>query len=113
MAFKERSNFLNSNQESVLPLLNNTKTQESISLSNNLANQEDTHASDSRLAGNNTFLSESSIRDRLRSLPSIQNNSHNMISIQNLTNLYSDVDLNVNTNTGFKQTINSIILVPY
>ncbi|GES79129.1 hypothetical protein GLOIN_2v1837680 [Rhizophagus clarus] len=103
MAFKTRTNFQNSNQESVS------------SLSNNLtSHHENTPASNNTLAEIDTFLSESSIRNRLRSLPSIQNlNSSRDISIQNLTNLYNDVSLNIKTNTGFKQTINTIILVPY
>jgi hypothetical protein len=57
-----------------------------------------------------TFLSESSVRDRLRSLPSVQNNIN---SINSSINLFSSINPNVDKSTGFKQTITEIILAPY
>ena len=75
-----------------------------------ISNRERSNVNNDSTSEIDDFLQDSSIRDRLRRLPSVQETVNN-IDIHRLTNLFSDAD-NAN-NTGFKQTLKEIIMVPY
>ena len=60
------------------------------------------------------FLQESSIRDRLRSLPSVSTHaaSSDNVDISRVMHLFSDIEQN-SSSIGFKQTLKEIIMVPF
>ena len=78
--------------------------------SRSISNRERNDVNNDSTSEIDNFLQDSSIRDRLRRLPSVQETVNN-IDIPRLTDLFSDV--NNASNTGFKQTLKEIIMVPY